>query len=58
MSDNHGFITMVLQNNEASSDIELVTYFMRTLKVSEGIAKGFVSQRGACLRDFGYEVKH
>ena len=51
------WINAVLQNDEASTDEEIVQQFISEGKLTEEMARKAVSQRGKCLRDPYYSVK-
>ena len=51
------WINAVLQNDEASTDEEIVQQFISEGKLKEEVARKAVSQRGKCLRDPYYSVK-
>jgi len=56
LSDLEHWVNAVLQNDEASSDQELIDYFIRNGLDVEA-AKKAVSQRSKCLRDPYYKVE-
>ena len=50
------WINAVLQNDEASTDEELVNWFIEEGKLTEGMAYKAVFQRQKCLLDPHYSV--
>ena len=54
--ENGKWINAVLQNDEASTDEELVKYFMDEGQMTRSKATELVNQRGKCLNDAHYEV--
>jgi len=55
--ENGKWINEVLQNDESSTDKELVNYFMENGPMTRSEATELVNQRGECLKDIHYEVR-
>lgn len=51
------WINAALQNDEASTDEELVQQFIEDGELTEEMARKVVSQREKCLQDPHYSVK-